>query len=346
MTEHLQRGRKAEFGRNPNLEAYLKNLSEILWPAERRVLDKFIEPRFPLIFVVGAPRSGTTLLLQWLSFSECFSYPSNFISRFYNAPYIGAKIQQMITDPELSFRKEMDGPWLEFDLNFRSSLGKTDGLLSPNEFWYFWRRFFPYSEVQYLDEKSLEKISVNTLKKELAAFESVLKKPLVMKGMMFNWNIPFLASIMPGTIFIYIEREPLYNIQSLLQAREAYFGDRNRWYSFKPPEYKCLSQLDPIEQTAGQVYYTNMAIQKGLGRVPKSKQLHIRYETFCRNPREVWKTLSEKLKQSGYALKIHYDGPESFDSTNILKIDKKNQERISSFNNEIAKINGSSDEIA
>ena len=345
MSEHLQHGRKAEFGRNPALEAYLKNLNEILWPAEKSVMDKFIEPRFPLILVMGAPRSGTTLLLQWLSFSGCFSYPSNFISRFYNAPYIGAKIQQMLTDPELYYRKEMDNPRLESIVNFRSSLGKTDGLLSPNEFWYFWRRFFQYGELQYLEEQSLKNISITTLKKELAAFESVLEKPLVMKGMMFNWNIPYLFSVLPGTVFIYIEREPIYNIHSLLQAREAYFGDINRWYSFKPPEYQYLSQLDPIDQIAGQVYYTNLAIQRGLRKVPKSNQLHIRYETFCKNPKEVWKTLTEKLNHSGYALKTQYDGPESFDSTNILKIDKKDQEQIASFNNKITKVNGSSDEI-
>jgi K+-transporting ATPase A subunit len=91
---------------------------------------------------------------------------------------------------------------------------------------------------------------------------------LVFKGMMFNWNIDFIHSLFQKVLFINLEREPLYNIDSLLHARESFFGSLDNWYSFKPPEYYALKGKKPIEQVAGQVLFTNKAIEQQFQRIP------------------------------------------------------------------------------
>ena len=144
----------------------------MLAPVESDLAKKFKSPKYPLVFIVGCGRSGTTLMMQWLANSSLFAYPSNLISRFYEAPYLGAKIQQLLLDPAYNFNDEICDFSVDFDFN--SKLGKTRGALAPNEFWYFWRRFFNFGEIQYLPVDSLENVDTDTFLSEISAFESVL----------------------------------------------------------------------------------------------------------------------------------------------------------------------------
>jgi len=152
----MNNGRLESYQRNKMLETLLTELNELLRPAQSRVVKCFKKPRYPVLFVSGGPRTGTTLMMQWLASTGLFAYPSNLLSRFYAAPHIGAKIQLMLTDPEYAFRDETN----EFTqkISFKSDLGKTSGVLSPNEFWYFWRRFIPMTSPRYLDKAEQKKI--------------------------------------------------------------------------------------------------------------------------------------------------------------------------------------------
>jgi hypothetical protein len=166
----MQTERQQAFRRNERLEALLQEINEMLETAEDRILENYRMPRYPVIFIVGCARAGSTLMLQWLASTEKFAYPTNLLSRFYAAPYIGARIQQVLTDPQFNFRDEFDD--LNPKIHFSSELGKTRGTLAPNEFWYFWRRFFHYGEIQQLDEDALKRVDVLKFVSELAALEA------------------------------------------------------------------------------------------------------------------------------------------------------------------------------
>jgi len=317
-----------EFARNAALEELLTELNDLLSQAEQSVVQRYQQPAMSPVIIVGCPRSGTTLLLQWLANSGQFTYPSNLISRFYRAPYIGARIQQMLTDPRFAFRKEMYGIQTGWNDNFQSDLGKTRGLLAPNEFWYFWRRFFPYREIQYLSEQELAAVDTKTFTSELAALEAIFKKPLALKGLIANWNLPFLAAVLEKAIFLYIKRHPFFTIQSLLRARLKFFGTLNEWYSLKPREFDDLKRLDPYHQVAGQVYYTNQAIQQGLRIIKSSRWIEVGYEYFCSNPQAVWRMLEDRFREHGYEGNLNYDGPKWFDARNCVFVSPKEQEAI------------------
>ena len=98
--------RTEKFKRNVDLEALLDELSVLLGPVENKILKHYASPQYPGLLIIGAPRSGTTLMLQWLAQTGKFVYPTNLLSRFYAAPYIGVKIQQLLTDPAYRFRDE------------------------------------------------------------------------------------------------------------------------------------------------------------------------------------------------------------------------------------------------
>ena len=320
--------RKTQFSKNLALENLLKDLNDLLVTSQEKVLSRYTATAFPPVFIVGCPRSGTTLLLQWLAGSKCFAYPSNFISRFYGSPYIGALIQQMLLDPEFAFNDEMRGMSIHTNDWFKSNLGKTDGLLSPNEFWYFWRRYFHYNEIQHLDDSKLKQIDIDALRSEFAALEDVFKLPLLMKALIINWNLDFIAKHIDNSVFLYIKRNSFFNIQSLLKARLKYFNNIREWYSFKPVEYELLKDEDAFSQVAGQVYFTNLAIKNGLSSVSSSRWIEIGYENLCHSPKSIWENISMLLYKNGYKLDLPYDGPAKFKCLNEVKITEFEKEKI------------------
>ena len=305
--------REKEFERNLELEKFLKEINGDLLCAEQKLLKKAY-PKSPVILVMGALRSGTTLMTQWLSNTREFACPTNLISRFFEAPIIGAKIQRLLFDPMLNFRDEL----VDFSKknDYFSQNGKTQGPLSPNEFWYFWRRFFPYAdlEIDYMPDIELMKVfDKDTFVKEIMGMANVLQKPIVMKGMIANYNIEFLDDILDNVIFLYIKREPCSNIVSALEAKRRQLGDDKVWFSFRIPEMKELLKIrEPSIQMAGQIYYINQAIERSLEKVSQERKLEIQYEEFCEKPEKFYHIFRGKLKLQGFSISEKYCGEEKF----------------------------------
>lgn len=319
--------RTQNFKRNSSLEYFLTEVNDDLWNTEEKLLN-IKEVEYPLIFIMGAHRSGTTLVMQWLAKLSCVSYPTNLMSRFYKSPIIGSKIQRLLTDEAYNYRDEIRD--FNRDINLNSENGKTKGALSPNEFWYFWRRFLPFRELDYLPTSELfEKVDIDTFKSEFAGIVDVFQKPLALKGMILNYNIDFLDKIFEKAIFIYIERDPLTNIESALKAREKQLGSIEEWYSFKIPEYEELKKLNPYEQVAGQVFYINKAVKSAFKNVAEEKKMIVKYEEFCENPKSFFDELKKKLKIHGYALDKEYNGESSF---NVTRKSVCNQKIIRAYN--------------
>lgn len=301
--------RSEAFRRNPNLEQLLDRLNTALSRAEREVLATVEESSsaHPLVFVMGPLRSGTTLFMQLLASTGVVAYPTNLLSRFYGAPLIGAQIQLLLTDPVYRFRNEI----YEFgaDITFDSENGKTQGALAPNEFWYFWRRFLPFGELDWLPDTELQRVvETRLLKDELVGLTRVLGMPFALKGMILNYNVPFLYTLFDNALFVQLKREPISNVASILAARRRQMGSEEAWYSFKIREYEQLKGMTAIRQSAGQLHYINKALIEGLKTVPESRKLVVRYEELCQSPSEVLESLLRRLGIDSWT----YRGPKKF----------------------------------
>ncbi|MDT8406580.1 MAG: sulfotransferase [Methylococcales bacterium] len=316
-------GRTEPFSRNSRLEHLLKELNAELWLAEHAILEPMqnVQP-FPIILLMGPIRSGTTLFMQWLANTGMVSYPTNLLSRFYQAPVIGAKIQLLLTDPRYNFRNEL-GEFIQ-QAEYRSENGKTQGVLAPNEFWYFWRRFLTdASRDVWSDGQLRQSLDVATMKAELNGIMNVFEKPFAAKGMLFNYNIPFLDRLFEQVLFVQIKRDPVANVASVLEARNRQLGSEAAWYSFKIPEYEQLKDLDPIEQASGQIHYINKAVDKGMEAVDDRRKIIVQYEAFCADPESFYYQLMEKLGLSG--TQYQYIGPKNF---TVSRTDVKNAKPI------------------
>ena len=306
-------GRTTDFERDQSLESVLAEINSAI---PDTMTPPYNTPQMPVVFIVGAPRSGTTLMSQWLSASGLFAYPSNLIARFFGNPYLGAKIQQALITSDSNRQIFTE----DQTFSFSSDLGRTDGALAPSEFWYFWRQFFHFGDISFMSDKELASVDRKGFLSGLAGLEAAQGMPIVTKAMNMNWNLPFLDSIMPHVLFINVERDPFYNVQSLLHARERFFGDRERWYSFKPPAYTELKDRPALEQVVGQIFHNRKGVRTGFETIEADRRLTIDYTAFCSDPATTMAAIKAKFAAQGFDLADTYDSPTNFKESRSVKL--------------------------
>lgn len=300
--------RTPRFQDNLRLNALLEELKVMLRPLQDML--SVPESATPVACIVGTPRSGTTLLLQWMASIGSFSYPSNLLARFSYAPYIGARIQQMLFDPAFDYHGDFRD--LHSAINFDSELGKSCGALACNEFQHFFRNYMPNTDFKWLDDDSVALVDCDGMSQGLASIEYAFGKPFVTKASLLQFNISYFAENIPRLFWFHIKRDPVFSMQSLLAAREKYYGSREIWWSAKPKEYDALKPMDVFHQIAGQVYFTRCAVESGMRKVPASHRMTIEYESFCQNPKSVYEKMVEKYAALGCELPPVYSAAKSF----------------------------------
>ena len=314
--------RTPAFRRNESLEALIEQLNGVLVEAHTRSTEAFTAPNKPVVFVVGGPRSGTTLMMQWLAASGLFGYPSNLVARFFRAPYVGALIHEMLLNPKFAFRDDFaDLRPYTFDSDFSSHLGKTVGVAAPNVFWYFWRRFFPFApfpQCPHLSAEQLRGADTAGFVRDLAALEAAFGKPFALKGMIVNWNLADIDALFDKVLFVHVKRQPAYQMGSILAGRAQFRGDRRLWWSFQPREREAMpDDATPEEQVAAQIHSARRAVGAALAKMDEHRWIEVDYEDFCADPKPVYRAIAARLAHQSFELPSRYAGPETFLNTNV-----------------------------
>lgn len=286
------------FRSNPELDRILNDLSELLIPLQSQIQEKFTETAWPVTLIIGVPRSGTTLLLQILSSVGGFSYPTNLINRFAYLPYIGALIQRILFDPACDYQDQFED--LQSKVNFISNLGTSKGALATNEFQYFFRNFMPKQDDGFIEIDNLSSVNVKGIISGFASIESVFSKPFICKGILLQNNLDFFACALPKTIFVAVDRDPLFNMQSLYFARKKYTDSIFHWWSLKPKEYPMIKNFTIYEQIAAQVFCLKKAINEGLKTLPDNRKIIFSYDEVCNSPEKIYECIIEKYNDLGY----------------------------------------------
>lgn len=288
--------RALPFRRNEKLEDLLSQLRGPLSRAENELLEQISPERKPVVLIVGCARAGSTLMLQFLANSGAFGYPSNFLSRFFSGPVMGAYIQRMLFDREYQFRNELRLDGID-QLAYTSDLGKTEGAMAPNEFMYFWRRWIEESDGHPPGMQHIDRVNFGAIDRELVGLATAFGRPFALKAHILNWMLPAVLENIPDSYVLFVRRDPIFTAQSLLEARVRFFGSDQEWYSFKPAEYEWLRHLPPPTQVAGQVHFTELAIENGLRGVDQSRVVEAHYEELSSDPGTVWARLADKLER-------------------------------------------------
>ena len=291
-----------------NENEVLERLNSFIIPLEEELTAQYHSPKLPVVFIIGVPRSGTTLVAQWLINHYKVGYINNLIAKFWQAPMVGASLYKAI-QPDFFASK----------VAYQSKIGFTKEIEGPHEFGYFWKRWFSYGDTHQLTMEDYKKINQQRLRQEIAALEAVFQHPVFFKNpAALSLHMDFLSKCLPTSLFIIVERDPHFNAQSLYQQRITQSGSPDQWFSVKPKEYQQLKNLGPHEQVAGQVYYTLKKIKEDIKLLDKHRHITVSYEAFCQTqaPLRNFLSLHNINIKSNKAL-----NDVQFDNTNTVSIE-------------------------
>lgn len=299
--------RTKAFTAHPGVQDFLEQINAIVSLGESNVQ---VTPKsdVPLVLIVGAPRSGTTVLTQWLA-KVGFAVPGNLAARFSKNPYFAGLLQRLLSDPDLNFQDELTIPGSNDE--FESNYGKTAGLLAPHEFSFYFRRFFPFQVGERVDEDALRTCDVSGFIDGLTLFGAALDQPVALKGLLVQYHLELFEAA-SNVVIMHVYRNEVDNICSLMRHRHHVAGDPNEWISVRPPQFDWLRRLNPVEQVAGQVHFTNREILRQLSGFPAERVVTVDHESFCLNPRRLRDELNRRLVGMGSTGLPEYPGPDEF----------------------------------
>jgi len=173
------------------------------------------------VFIVGAPRTGSTLLYQLLT-------------QYFNTSYFDNLIH-------LARENVLFGFWLSNKIfkcrphnSFKSKHGNTlkEGLHAPSEAGQIWLRWLPKHD-NYFNIKDVSNENIEFIRNNISYVLNKFNKPLVIKNNYNGLRIPLLKEINSNSKIIFIKRDPFFTAQSIIKAREDIYSDRNKWWSVK-----------------------------------------------------------------------------------------------------------------
>lgn len=223
------------------------------------------------IFVVGAPRSGSTLLYQLLTDRFDVGYLANGHARQPGAPSLVERRRGLVRGRQAELG------------DYGSSFGGTAGELGPSECGPFWYRFFP-RQPHYLAAGDLPTASRRELRAAIGAFVEVCGRPVVYKNLYNTARMEAIAAALPEALFIAINRDLAANARSLLDGRMHVAGGYDAWWSVEPPGIERLRQLPAHEQVVEQVRSLEALVGQVEESIGSERVLHLSYEDLCADP--------------------------------------------------------------
>lgn len=257
--------------------------------AERLCLSRAGSSDRPQLFILGLPRSGTTLVYQYLVHRLRVAYFTSGVGRFPRSPCL-------VTRRELRRHGE-------YASDFRSTYGSMGGPAAPHEAGEVWARWFGYED--YVRFEDLTAGDVSSLRRTVACVQHAFgQAPFVNKNVKHLLRVDALARVFPAAQFLVVRRALPDVALSVLRARHANQGDATRWWSARPPDYERLRLLAPPAQVAGQLRSLQRRLDEDLARLDPGRVQVIEYDVFCQRPEALVDTLRPALGNPG-----HRNGP-------------------------------------
>jgi len=261
----------------------VKYLNPIINIWEQGKLEQYSQskPKHPPIFIIGAPRTGSTILYQALTNYYNVSYIDNLTCLFHRNLFFGMYLSNKIyKNKSHNCFKSVHGNTM-----------KTGGLHAPSECGEFWYRWLPRDH-HFIDYDEITDDMVEDIRKNIFAILNYYNRLFVFKNMNAGQRLRLIYKLYPQSKFIWVKRNIQNTVKSLLKTRKQVNGNLKDWWSLMPPEYEDLKQLKPIEQVVKQVYYLEKQIYTDLNLFDKKNVKIIQYKDFLDNPISVISSLN------------------------------------------------------
>lgn len=177
-------------------------LIRILTLVEWLLLKVPIRPSRPIVFITGAPRSGTTLTYQYFVELGDFCFFTNRERKYSKFPVISALI----------FRGAH-----KYDVTHENSYGHIPGINSPSDGWEIFHRWFPY---YYDPDDPIRKGAGLEMYRTIAWLQWIYGRPFIVKNNANSLRIREIKSVFPDAIFVHVHRNTEEVVESIVQGME------------------------------------------------------------------------------------------------------------------------------
>lgn len=213
------------------------------------------------IFIIGLPRSGTTLFYRSLARHPKLSWFSP-ATRKYPQYRLPSRIRSIYRNKHLPV--EASRVWSRFAKNDNDVLTAAD--VTPKAKRYY--RSVVLNQMQLADKpRFLAKHPRNGLR------------------------IPFFKTIFPDAYFIHLIRDGYAVAESIMRRRKR-CGGLQYWYDIRPPGWKDQLQKHPVYQIGWQWTQSIRTIRSFASELPPHQYTEVKYEDFCREPAHVLQNIA------------------------------------------------------
>jgi hypothetical protein len=234
-----------------------------------------------VVFLLGAGRSGTTLLYKLLSVHQGVAYFSNYQNRYPNWPYF-AYLQHILN---------------QFPGYKRQSWFKKQGNAYFNERRKWFHSIVPTpseSESVYAscgipliptDDYYLHPQMIECLQDKFECIRQIAHgRVLLTKRTTNNLRISLLNQIFPEARYIHLIRDGRAVAHSLL--RVAWWDNHVLYWAGKTPQQMVVEGFDPLELAARNWVEEMQSLEKGITLLRSNQLIEVRYDELLHNPYE------------------------------------------------------------
>lgn len=259
------------------MSAARRAIRRMLVPAfrihEARLLSRHRLPSAPPLFIIGVPRSGTTLAYQFVVDQLRMSYICNFAEGFPRTPAAATWL--------------MRGAIRKYRCDFRSSFGHTNGRAAPSEGGQIWNKWFGWG---YVDPATISPQAKAQARATVAAIEAALAAPFVNKQPHHSVRMRAMADTFPGCLFLWVRRDPVETAASILTARRLnptqkhHPAPEQAWWGVRPSNWHRLKTRHYVDQICGQIYDIERHILQDIEAAGPARCVQVWYEDLCARP--------------------------------------------------------------
>ncbi len=277
----------------------------------------------PPLFIVGVPRSGTTLMYQIITQQFEVGYFSTVMGYLYGIPNILARVLQRVFTGKSSDE-------------FESKYGNIKGFSSPSEHADYWRLWFAYNDKYgfHVIPEEISHRNYNGLRRSLDSISTILRRPMVFKCLYLDTILGVLAKALPEARFIVVRRDLLLTSQSLYLGRMSQ-KDPSKWWSVRRPEFIKLLSLPVWQQIVEQVYQTEKLILEDLEKYASGRYIVLNYEDICEQPVASIMVLEEWLAPIGYKSNHNCTMPERFTASKDMVLPEETLSKMKDYLNKL-----------
>lgn len=239
------------------------------------------------VFIVGAPRVGSTIFYQLITNELKVGYIDNAACRFYgHLPFAVWMSNKLYGDAAHN--------------NFISELGDTGrhGGHAPSECGQFWYRWLSHDD-HFVDYADLCGHTVVQIRAQISRASSIFGMPIVFKNLNIGQRLRLIHDLFPDAKIIWCRRQQEFIVQSILNVRRHLDWPSSKIWSVRPQKWQSLENLPEIPMVVEQVLDIEEQINHDI-RLFKNENVKVFYlEDWCSRPQDIVNELKKWIGVPG-----------------------------------------------